>query len=420
MNQFIMAEQNARTITGDDKIFALNGKAKEMIAKVGKDKVANATLGALMDDEGNLVVLSTVVDVLKSLSPLDYAEYAPIAGVPGFLETVKTAVFGKDIPTDLNIATIATPGGTGAIRNTIQNYSRRGDVILTSDWYWSPYLTIAQELERGLETYPLFTEDGKYFLKGFSDKMNSILNRQGRIVILINTPAHNPTGYTLSSQDWDGILSAMKDAASDKSKKIVFLVDIAYIDFAEDPEADRSFFKKFNDLPENILPLIGFSMSKSLTMYGMRGGALMCLTPNSQIAEEFKKVVSFSTRGSWSNGTRSAMVAMQRIFEDPALLQKVNEERSKYGNMLLRRGQTFVRAAEEAGLELIPFRAGFFLIVPCDNPDEVSEELQKDGIFAVPFGGRGLRVSVASVPETMCATMPAKIADAIKRVNGKQ
>lgn len=419
MSQFIMAEENARTITGDDKIFALNGKAKEMISKVGKDKVANATLGALMDDDGNLVVLSTVVDVLKSLSPTDYAEYAPIAGVPEFLEAVKTAVFGESIPKDINIATIATPGGTGAIRNTIQNYSRRGDVILTSDWYWSPYLTIAQELERKLETYPLFTEEGNYNVKGFEDKMNQILDEQGRIVILINTPAHNPTGYSLSSDDWDGILTAMKTAASGNTRKIVFLVDIAYIDFGENPETDRIFLKKFIDLPENILPLIGYSMSKSLTLYGMRGGALMCLTPNKEIAEEFKKVVSFSTRGSWSNGTRSAMVAMQRLFEDPVLLRKLNEERSKYSNMLLSRGQAFVKAAKDAKLELIPFRAGFFLIVPCDDPDSVSEELQKDGIFAVPFGGRGLRVSVASVPEKMCSAMPAKMAAAIERVKNK-
>ena len=77
-----------------------------------------------------------------------------------------------------------------------------------------------------------------------------------------------------------------------------------------------------------------------------------------------------------------------------------------------------VKAAKEAGLELIPFKAGFFLIVPCENPNAVCEELQKDGIFTVPFGGRGLRVSVASVSEEKCAAMPEKMVAAIKQVNG--
>ena len=74
MSQFIMAEANSRIITGEDKIFAINNKAKAMILKEGKQNVANATIGSLLDDEGNLIVLAPVVDVLQSLSPAEYAE----------------------------------------------------------------------------------------------------------------------------------------------------------------------------------------------------------------------------------------------------------------------------------------------------------------------------------------------------------
>ena len=59
-----------------------------MIEKVGKENVAIATVGSLLDDDGNLVILSSVLEVLKDLNPLDYAEYAPIAGVPKYLESV--------------------------------------------------------------------------------------------------------------------------------------------------------------------------------------------------------------------------------------------------------------------------------------------------------------------------------------------
>ena len=85
MSKYIMAEQNARTITGEDKIFGVNKKAQEMIRQVGRDKVANATVGSLLDDRGNLVVLSSVIEVLKGLDPGDFAEYAPIAGTPAYL-----------------------------------------------------------------------------------------------------------------------------------------------------------------------------------------------------------------------------------------------------------------------------------------------------------------------------------------------
>ena len=39
-----MAEENNRIISGEDKIFGINKKAKEMIEEIGKDNVANQFL----------------------------------------------------------------------------------------------------------------------------------------------------------------------------------------------------------------------------------------------------------------------------------------------------------------------------------------------------------------------------------------
>ena len=88
MGRFLMAEEILEQLLVKIK-YLESIKAKEMIEKVGKENVANATVGSLLDEEGNLVVLSSVVEVLKDLNPLDYAEYAPIAGLPKFLESVK-------------------------------------------------------------------------------------------------------------------------------------------------------------------------------------------------------------------------------------------------------------------------------------------------------------------------------------------
>lgn len=417
MGRFLMAEENARTISGGDKIFGVNKKAQEMIAKEGKEKVANATIGALLDDEGNLVVLSSVVEILKGLSPDDYAEYAPIAGIPSFLDAAVKAVFMDYIPENY-IDAVATPGGTGAIRNAIQNYTRRGDAVLTSDWHWSPYNTIAQELERTLDTFTIFDKDNNFNHPAFEKKFTELLSKQGRILVILNTPSHNPTGYTLSPEDWDHIISVMKTAAEDKSKKIVLLVDAAYLDFAGDPNESRAFLPKLQGLPENLLPLIAFSMSKSFTMYGMRGGALICMSPDKEIVDEFKLVNSFSNRGTWSNGTRCAMVVLSRIYKDNKLLEMVTAERVNAQAMLRRRGEIFVEEAKKVNLSICPYKSGFFIIVNCRYPDAVSEELFKDGIFTVPFDEKGLRVSIASVSEAWCYAIPGKMAEAIKRING--
>lgn len=405
MAKYLMAQENSRIIPKEDKIFGINKLAKEMIAKEGKENVVNATVGALLDDNGDLVVLSSVVDVLKNLEPQDYAEYAPIGGTPEYRKHIIEATFGKFKPKSHTRA-LATPGGTGAIRNTIENYTQRGEKVLTSDWFWAPYNTIAQELERKLVTYTLFDENDNYNLSSFEEKVKEILEIQDNLVVIINTPAHNPTGYTLTLKDWNGVIDILKKYS--KGKKITILADVAYIDFAGDEDKYREFFPVLDDLPENILAVVAFSMSKGFTLYGLRGGAMICITKNEDVAEEFVLVNSFSARASWSNCPRAAMKVLSSIYEDEALLAKVKAERKKFCDMLVKRGKAFEQAATEAGLKTVPFDSGFFISIPCKDPDAVGKELQKSGIFAVPLA-KGLRISVASISEELCKTIPAKV-----------
>ena len=416
MSSYKMAEANSRVIPVEDKIFGISQKAKEMAAREGADKVINATIGSLLDDDGKLVILSSVVEVLKNLTPIDYADYAPIAGTPDFIKAIKKAAFGSFVPKAYTEA-VATPGGTGAIRNTIQNYSKRGDQVLTSDWYWSPYSTIAQEIERSITTYTLFDEEGKFNVASFESKVREILSKQDCIVIILNTPAHNPTGYSFTLEDWDKIIRTAKDAATDGSKKITLLVDVAYLDYAGDEAEHRKFFPLLDDFPANILVVVAYSLSKSCTMYGMRSGAMICMTQDKEIAEEFKTVCAFSARGSWSNCNRAAMATLSNIYADEDLLARVTEERKGYCKMLVDRGHTFAKAAKEAGLKTVPFEAGFFVTVPCKNAEEVGLELQKEGIFTVPIG-KGLRVTVASISKERCRMLPPIMKKAIDKVNG--
>ena len=406
MGAYIFAEENGRTIPLEDKIFGISRLAKERIKTDGRDAVIDGTIGSLLDDSGKLAILSSVMEVLRDLAPEEYADYAPIGGTPDFRVAVKKAAFGSYEPKCFTEA-VATPGGTGALRNTIANFSKPGDKILTTDWFWAPYGTIAGEQGRGLVTFTLFDEKGGFNIESFKTKVNELMEAQGRLVIFMNTPAHNPTGYSLSLADWDGVVEVMKAAATGE-RKITLLVDAAYIDFAGDEEEYRKFLPKLDGLPENILPIIAYSLSKTFTLYGMRCGAMICMTPSNEIAQEFKRVSEYSARGSWSNSTRAAQTVLAKIYADPALLKKVDEERAGYRDMLLARGRAFEAAAKEVGLEILPFDAGFFASIPCSNPEKAGELLQKEGIFIVPLA-KGLRVSIASVSEEKCKKIPAAV-----------
>ena len=399
----IIANENGRKSIGvPDKLFGVSQKAKERKAELGKDKVIDSTIGVLLDDEGKIVVLDSVMKAIRMLGPEDYAPYAPITGLPEYLEAVKNIVFIDGVPEDCHIRACYTPGGTGAIRHAVSAYTKPGDKILTSDWHWSPYNIIAQEIGREVTTYQLFDENKHVNYNSFDAELDKILKVQDETVVIINTPAHNPTGYTFTYADWDNVLSVIKKY---KNKKIAVLVDIAYLDFSGDAHEYRRFLNKLVGLPENILPLIAFSASKGYTMYGMRCGAIMCMAPTKEIADEFRDVVSVQSRGSWSNGNRAAMKVIANILENPELYEEVKKEREGWLVKLRRRGTAFVEKAKEVGLDIIPYDSGFFITIPCDNPDEICAKLQEKNLFTVPLS-KGIRVSVASNTIDECKRMP--------------
>lgn len=412
MTDMIFASTNGRNIPLEDKIFGISNRAKAMMAKEGKDKVVNATIGALLDDDGNVIVLSSVDEVFKSLTPDEYAQYSPIGGTPDFKEAVKKDVFRNFQPTRF-VEAVATPGGTGAIRNTISNYSNVGDKVLTTDWFWAPYNSIAQEVGRSLATFELFNEEGTFNYNALEEKTNELLATQERLVIILNTPSHNPTGYALSEGEWTEVVRILNNVPAEK--KVALLVDAAYADFAGEEDDSRKFLPMLEMLNDNVLPIIGHSLSKSYTLYGLRAGAMLCMAKTKEVADEFKRVCEFSARASWSNCPRAGHSILSKIYADEELLNKVMAERKEYRDMLIKRGVAFMEEAEKVGLKTVPFRSGFFMTIPCDNPEAVAAKLEKEGIFTVPLA-KGIRVSGASISEEICRRLPAAIKNAIDTI----
>lgn len=407
----IMVADHAKWPAKDDPIFAIAGKAQEATKKYGIENVINSTLGALMDDEGKLIAFKSVYDTLKNMPNEEIAAYSAIAGMPQFLEAVVDAFFTEHKP-DAHIRVVATPGGTGSVKEAVWNYTNDGDEILTSDWYWSPYQTIAEEGGRNIVTYKLFDDEGNYNTEGFKSRFKEIIDRQKRLLVIINTPAHNPTGYSVSDEEWDDILVFLKEEAKDEEKKIIIFVDAAYIDFAGKADERRAFFEKFSNLPDNILIIAGFSASKGFTMYGLRNGAVIGISSNEEIANEFYAACVHSGRANWSNGTRGAMLVVSEIFNNEELKKRYLEEKNHYKTMLRKRADAFVENAEKCGLELVPYRDGFFISIPCNKPYEASEALTEKNVFVVPLG-KGLRFAVCAVAEDKCRRAPRLIKEVI-------
>ena len=411
-----MAASHAADKRLKDAIFGAASACREAIAIHGADKVTNATIGAMMDENGKLACLPTMERVYRSLPMEEIIAYAPISGLPDYLEAVVDLTFAGQKPEGYTAA-IATAGGTGAIHHAIANYAEKGDCVLTSDWFWGTYNVICREKGCRLANFKLFDEEQKFNGRDFEQSAADLLERQESLLIIINSPAHNPTGFSLTEEDWDKVLEVCRAHAA-KGKRISLLVDIAYIDYAGEKEETRRFMKKFGHLPDNILVMFAFSMSKGYTFYGQRTGALLAVSSSREVITEFSEISKYTSRATWSNINRGAMSLLVHMQQDKAALAQFEQERDALYRMIQARGDLFMQEAKDCGLNALPYKGGFFLAVPTEDSQAVCGELCKELIFAVPLK-LGVRIAACSVSAAKMRGIAAKVLKAVQAVEGK-
>ena len=171
--------------------------------------------------------------------------------------------------------------------------------------------------------------------------------------------------------------------------------------------------RKFSDLPENLFVMIAFSMSKSFTLYGQRAGALIGVSSSEKVIDEFKDVSKYSSRAVWSNVNRGAQVLPLKLLADAEIFSTYEAERNALYQMVKSRADIFVAEAKECGLSVVPYKGGFFIAVPTDEPAEVCRKLHDDLIFAVPLK-LGVRVAACSTSLDKMHGVAEKILRAMK------
>jgi aromatic-amino-acid transaminase len=400
----MLVAPHARGKRLNDAIFGVAAAARARSAEVGADNVINASIGQIFDEDGKFWALPTPVQVLRSLNDEQLCRYAPLTGTPALARHVLERI---PVPDGLHGRVIATPGGAGALHLILYNYSNFGDAILAGLPCWGPYGTIATEIGRRLTTHPFFTSTGTFHVETFVSGMADLLKAQGRAIGIINSPAQNPSGYSLADHEWARVASGIKDLASG-GDPIVLLLDTAYLEFAENPDQEREFLRHFQDLPPNVLITIAWSGSKAYTLYGLRLGAAMAVSPDAQVADDFKDSATFTARGTWSNSPRAGMSLLEQIQRVPALAAALENERAEMRATLAQRAQLL---AESANLDRLPFSAGFFTVLRHEDPVSAAARLQAENMFVVPMHG-GVRIALSSVPS---AKIPP-LAEALERV----
>jgi len=375
---------------GDDPIFSLNAEAVRR-AQAG-ESILNATLGALMDDRGRLAVMPSVRRAIEGVPPAAAAAYAPISGPPAFLEAVTRDTFG-DSPLAERCVAVATAGATGGILHAITAYLEPGQSLLTTSFYWSPYEIIATHTGRGVVLFEMFDGAGRFDLAAFERALAALLARQGRALVVLNFPCHNPTGYSLDDGEWGAITNVVLRHGADAP--VALLIDLAYAHFGAPGcegwvrHAERTF--------EAAQVLVAWSASKAFAQYGARIGALLAPNVDPDERKRVKNALGFACRGTWSNCNHLGMLAITELLTDPELRAACSAERERLRLLLAERVSAFNAAASRAGLSYPRYEGGFFVTVFTRDSRRAAERMRELGVFVVPIAG-ALRVALCSTP----------------------
>jgi aromatic-amino-acid transaminase len=388
----------------DDPIFALNREAT--LRRERGEQVVNATVGALLDDDGKLAVLPTAARAVHEVPAEEWAAYAPIAGSPPFLKAVMDDLFVREPELRASAIASATPGGSGALRHAIGNFLEPGQALLTTNFFWGPYQTLADEAERKVTTFPMFAPDGSLHIEALDRAIAQQLAEQGRVLLFLNDPCHNPTGYSMRTSEWRAVVERLNAHAA-KGAAITLLVDMAY--FAYNAHEPRAFLSDLVPLLGKVALLFAWSASKTYTHYGLRVGALIACLADPKERTMAEAALSYSSRGTWSNCNRGGLAAITRLLTDPAMVKQCDVEREAFKATLRARVDAFNALAPARGLKYPRYEGGFFVTVFHDDAHAKALAMKEQGVFVVPQKG-ALRVALCSVAERDVARLVAALA----------
>jgi aromatic-amino-acid transaminase len=383
-------------------IFKIAGDAVKSSLEY-KDTI-NASIGMFYDEDKTIGGMPSVVTAIKNLEANQILPYPPVTGDAEYKRKLISWIlkdYEVDIKSKMFVEIGASLGGSGAIASTFSIYGQPNEEILVSDVRWE-YDRFVNRAHLKIFEHELFAGDG-FNINSFKKRLGELCSRQNRVIVIINDPCHNPTGYTLTLEEWRQILLTLNDF---KNNDIVFLYDISYIEYSSEDDT-REKMSLLPLLDKNVLTIIAFSGSKTFGIYGMRMGAAMALSANEEKVKDFALKFHSEARGSWS----APVIASLELFKamcEPVNKLSFDKDLQRIKDIMLKRGNLFKDQANEVGLKTHPFKSGFYTIVIVDNPEEAYFKLAKERIFAVPMI-TGIRFALCSLSIKEIEGLPQRI-----------
>ena len=268
-------------------------------------------VGVYKDATGLTPVMRAVKAAEKQLWETEKTKtYTGLAGEPAYAEAMQSLLLDGVVPAD-RLSAIATPGGTGAIRQALEliQLASPDATVWLSNPTWPNHPSIIKYLGMKMAEYRYFDTDSRGV--DFDGMMTDLAGVKPGDVVLLHACCHNPTGANLKLPQWAAVAELL-----DKTGAIPF-IDIAYQGFGDGLEQDAAGMRVLAQrLPEM---LIAASCSKNFGIYRERTGILIAISPRADMRAVVQGNLAFLNRQNFSFPPDHGARLVTMILNDPAL-----------------------------------------------------------------------------------------------------
>jgi aromatic-amino-acid transaminase len=384
------------------------------------DSIISA-VGEVVDDQGVRAYLPTFVEEAARIyreHPDQAIAYADIGGRPGYLDASTRYILPGEFAAG-HVARVAVAGLASAIYTSLQVLARRADVFVPEP-YWPHYPGMIEDLEGRYHGFPLLDAQLAFNAEALAPGLREV-PQLGTVAIILNTPCHNPTGYSLTREDWRRLKAVVWEHA-DTGKYILLVVDTAYMDYYwQQPQSiQQEIIMPLMPLHERVTLAIGWTISKTFLAYGQRLGTLLVLAGTPQRAADLQHKIYQATMATYSQCSTVPQLVIEHVHADPQKLRQIQAEREPVRAMLARRNAAFEAALARTGLVSLPGDGGFFRTVELPagvKALDVVRRLADKHVAMVAADEQRLRIAICSVPEAKMLAMCERIHEVVREVS---
>jgi len=385
---------------------AILGLTETFRADPNPNKV-NLSVGQYKNAAGETPALDCVKRAEHHLLEKENSKaYLPIDGLPEYCQRVQQLLLGADLQglSPARLATIQTPGGTGALRVAADFLNRiaPGKRVWLSQPTWPnhPNIFSAAGLETGQYDYFDPASNGV----DFAAMTRSLEKIPAGEIVVLHACCHNPTGADLDARQWRTVGEIIK------TRRLMPLVDFAYQGFSDGIEDDatglRHLCRELDEL------LICNSFSKNFGLYRERTGALTMMaksaTETSAILSRAKQVI----RCNYSNPPAHGAAVVATILDQPELrdlwIEELAEMRGRIKRLRSSFADTMNQLQKQRDFSFINQQNGMFSFSGLDG-EQVDRLREKHSIYIVRSG----RINVAGLKEVLIPVVCQAIASVL-------